>query len=180
MLRLGPVKLYADDVIEPHTALMLEDYANRPGVRGRPSYPGRALLDVITELDRMGFQTHTRHRRCRHPGSTRRLRPVDPVRATRTRPGAACLYGARGAGLASRARPRSHATDMQADLVLWFDDDLDSHEHAPSELLDQRADVTIVNGTVAFSTGAVVTAAGHQLGQDPVNAGTAQKNVHCH
>ena len=40
MLRLGPVKLYADDVIEPHTALMLEDYANRPGVRGRPSYPG--------------------------------------------------------------------------------------------------------------------------------------------
>ncbi len=41
LLRLGPVKLYADDVIEPHTALMLEDYANRPGVRGRPSYPGR-------------------------------------------------------------------------------------------------------------------------------------------
>jgi predicted amidohydrolase YtcJ len=35
---LGPVKLYADDVIEPHTALMLEDYANRPGQRGRPSY----------------------------------------------------------------------------------------------------------------------------------------------
>ncbi|WP_164234651.1 amidohydrolase [Microbacterium hydrocarbonoxydans] len=59
MLRLGPLKLYADDVIEPHTALMLEDYANRPGVRGRPSYPGRELVDVITELDRMGFQTHT-------------------------------------------------------------------------------------------------------------------------
>ena len=59
MLRLGPLKLYADDVIEPHTALMLEDYANRPGVRGRPSYPGRELVDVITELDRLGFQTHT-------------------------------------------------------------------------------------------------------------------------
>lgn len=58
-LRLGPVKLYADDVIEPHTALMLEDYANRPGVRGRPSYPGRELIDVVTELDRLGFQTHT-------------------------------------------------------------------------------------------------------------------------
>jgi len=38
---------------------MLEDYANRPGVRGRPSYPGRELVDIITELDRMGFQTHT-------------------------------------------------------------------------------------------------------------------------
>jgi predicted amidohydrolase YtcJ len=59
MLRLGPVKLYADDVIEPHTALMLDDYANRPGVRGRPSYPGRELVDVMGELDRMGFQTHT-------------------------------------------------------------------------------------------------------------------------
>jgi hypothetical protein len=59
MLRLGPVKLYADDVIEPHTALMLEDYANRPGVRGRPSYPGRELVAVMGELDRMGFQTHT-------------------------------------------------------------------------------------------------------------------------
>src|SRR6478735_645200 len=59
LLRLGPVKLYADDVIEPHTALMLEDYANRPGVRGRPSYPGRELVNVLGELDRMGFQTHT-------------------------------------------------------------------------------------------------------------------------
>src|SRR6478609_6236930 len=59
LLRLGPVKLYADDVIEPHTALMLEDYANRPGVRGRPSYPGRELVNVIAELDRLGFQTHT-------------------------------------------------------------------------------------------------------------------------
>ena len=59
MLRLGPVKLYADDVIEPHTALMLDDYANRPGVRGRPSYPGRELVAVMGELDRMGFQTHT-------------------------------------------------------------------------------------------------------------------------
>jgi hypothetical protein len=47
-------------------------------------------------------------------------------------------------------------------------------------LLDQRADVTIVNGNVAFSTGAVVAAAGHQLGQDPVSAGTGQKDIHCH
>lgn len=59
LLRLGPLKLYADDVIEPHTALMLDDYANRPGVRGRPSYPGRELVAVIGELDRLGFQAHT-------------------------------------------------------------------------------------------------------------------------
>jgi predicted amidohydrolase YtcJ len=62
LLEVGPLKLYSDDVVEPHTALMLADYANRPGVRGRPSYRGnggRELVDVITELDRMGFQTHT-------------------------------------------------------------------------------------------------------------------------
>ncbi len=58
-LRVGPIKLYADDVIEPHTALMLEEYANRPGVHGRPSYPERELVDIVTELDRLGLQTHT-------------------------------------------------------------------------------------------------------------------------
>ena len=63
MLRLGPVKLYADDVIEPHTALMLEDYANRPGVRGRPSYPGRDLVDVHHRTRPNGFpDPHPRHR----------------------------------------------------------------------------------------------------------------------
>jgi predicted amidohydrolase YtcJ len=58
-LSVGPIKLYADDVIEPHTALMIDDYSNRRGVRGRPSYPGRELVDIVTELDRLGLQTHT-------------------------------------------------------------------------------------------------------------------------
>lgn len=58
-LRFGPVKLYADDVIEPHTAWMLDDYANRPGHRGRPSAPVGELGRIVTELDRLGFQTHT-------------------------------------------------------------------------------------------------------------------------
>lgn len=58
-LRFGPIKLYADDVIEPHTAWMLEDYANRPGHRGHPSAPVGELGRIITELDRLGFQTHT-------------------------------------------------------------------------------------------------------------------------
>jgi predicted amidohydrolase YtcJ len=59
MLRLGPVKLYADDVIEPHTAAMLSDYANRPGHRGAPSLPPHEFTAMLTELDRLGFQTHT-------------------------------------------------------------------------------------------------------------------------
>ncbi|MFT3871648.1 MAG: amidohydrolase [Nocardioides sp.] len=58
-LRLGPVKLYADDVIEPHTAWMLDDYANRPGHRGHPSAALGELSRVVAELDRLGLQIHT-------------------------------------------------------------------------------------------------------------------------
>ncbi|WP_219419206.1 amidohydrolase [Pseudonocardia nigra] len=58
-LLLGPVKLYADDVIEPHTAAMLDDYANRPGHRGRPTLPPAEFGQLLTELDRLGFTTHT-------------------------------------------------------------------------------------------------------------------------
>lgn len=58
-LRFGNVKLYADDVVEPHTAAMLEDYANRPGERGRAFYEPGELIAVMTELDRLGFRVHT-------------------------------------------------------------------------------------------------------------------------
>jgi predicted amidohydrolase YtcJ len=58
-LRFGPVKLYADDVIEPHTAWMLDDYADQPGHRGHPSAPVGELTRIVTELDRLRFQTHT-------------------------------------------------------------------------------------------------------------------------
>lgn len=56
---LGPVKLYADDVIEPHTAAMLEDYANRPGHRGHPSLEPTEFTKLYVELDRLGYQVHT-------------------------------------------------------------------------------------------------------------------------
>lgn len=59
LLRFGPVKLYADDVIEPHTAWMLDDYADQPGHRGHPSAPVGELTRIVAELDRLGFQTHT-------------------------------------------------------------------------------------------------------------------------
>lgn len=57
--KLGPVKLYADDVIEPHTAAMLEDYANRPGHRGRPSLEPTEFTRLFVELDRLGYLVHT-------------------------------------------------------------------------------------------------------------------------
>jgi predicted amidohydrolase YtcJ len=58
-LQLGPLKLYIDDVIEPHGAAMIEDYANRPGHRGATFYEPTEFMRLIAELDRMGFQTHT-------------------------------------------------------------------------------------------------------------------------
>ena len=54
-LRVLPVKLYIDDIVEPHTAAMHEPYANRPDTRGRTYYDPDAFADVVTELDRRGF-----------------------------------------------------------------------------------------------------------------------------
>jgi predicted amidohydrolase YtcJ len=57
--RVGPIKLYIDDVIEPHTAAMLEPYTNRPDTRGATFYPPERFAELITELERRGFQTFT-------------------------------------------------------------------------------------------------------------------------
>ena len=51
----GAVKLYIDDIVEPHTAAMHEPYANRPDTRGRTYYDPAEFADVVTELDRRGF-----------------------------------------------------------------------------------------------------------------------------
>jgi predicted amidohydrolase YtcJ len=55
-LRVSAVKLYIDDVIEPHTAALLEPYADRPGTRGQLDYPPDKFKQVVTRLDRMKFQ----------------------------------------------------------------------------------------------------------------------------
>ncbi|MFJ9177466.1 amidohydrolase [Streptomyces sp. NPDC102360] len=57
--RVGPLKLYIDDVVEPHTAALLEPYANEPGNSGRTFYDPDEFAAVLTELDRRGFQTFT-------------------------------------------------------------------------------------------------------------------------
>ncbi len=57
-LRVGPIKLYIDDVIEPWTAAMLEPYANRPGERGELFWEPREFAELITDLERRGFQCH--------------------------------------------------------------------------------------------------------------------------
>ena len=57
--RVGPIKLYIDDVIEPHTAAMLEPYANRPDTSGDTFWPPDVFAELIVELERRGFQTFT-------------------------------------------------------------------------------------------------------------------------
>lgn len=55
-LRVGPLKLYIDDVVEPHTAALHEDYANEPGHRGSTYYEPAEFDELVTTLDREGFQ----------------------------------------------------------------------------------------------------------------------------
>jgi predicted amidohydrolase YtcJ len=57
-LRVGPVKLYIDDVIEPWTAAMLEPYANRPGQRGDLFWEPDIFVELVTDLERRGFPCH--------------------------------------------------------------------------------------------------------------------------
>jgi predicted amidohydrolase YtcJ len=58
-LRAAPVKLYIDDVLEPHTAALLEPYADAPSVSGDTFYPPEEFARVVTELEQRGFQTFT-------------------------------------------------------------------------------------------------------------------------
>jgi hypothetical protein len=55
-IRVGPLKLYIDDVVEPHTAALHEPYANEPATRGRTYYDPDAFADLVTRLDADGFQ----------------------------------------------------------------------------------------------------------------------------
>lgn len=55
MLRLGAVKLYADGVIEAHTAWMLSPYANKP-TRGAPNHTPASMKRIVAMMDRRGWQ----------------------------------------------------------------------------------------------------------------------------
>ncbi len=54
-LAVGAVKLYADDVVEPHTAAFFEPYATPPTEPGAPFWEAKALTDRVAELERLGF-----------------------------------------------------------------------------------------------------------------------------
>jgi predicted amidohydrolase YtcJ len=55
-LRVGPLKLYIDDVVEPHTAALHEAYEGEPDNRGRTYYEPWEFAALVARLDREGFQ----------------------------------------------------------------------------------------------------------------------------
>jgi len=56
MLCSGFVKLFMDGVADSQTAVMIEDYANRPGWKGEPLFEPDRFAAIATEADRRGLQ----------------------------------------------------------------------------------------------------------------------------
>jgi predicted amidohydrolase YtcJ len=82
-VRPTAVKLFADGVIESHTAALLQPYLDRKGDSGRPIYDPVRLKNLALELDARGFQIHV------HAIGDRAIRmTLDAFAYARTRNGA--------------------------------------------------------------------------------------------
>jgi len=57
-LKATTAKIFADGVIEPHTAALLEPYIDLPGDRGTPLLEAEAFDALAGALDQAGFQIH--------------------------------------------------------------------------------------------------------------------------
>jgi predicted amidohydrolase YtcJ len=55
-VRAGAIKLFMDGVLESHTALMVDPYADRPGDYGRALYAAEHFDAIALEADRLGLQ----------------------------------------------------------------------------------------------------------------------------
>ncbi|MBZ9660263.1 amidohydrolase [Mesorhizobium sp. ESP-6-4] len=55
-LSSGMVKLFYDGVLDSWTAVMVDDYADRPGWRGEPLFSPEHFAEVAVEADRRGLQ----------------------------------------------------------------------------------------------------------------------------
>lgn len=56
MLHSGRVKVFVDGVLDSWTAVMIEDYADKPGWRGEPLFTPEHFAAVAIEADRRGLQ----------------------------------------------------------------------------------------------------------------------------
>jgi len=57
-LHIPAAKFFLDGVVEGHTAVLLEPYADRPGFRGEGIWDRNALYLAAAELDARGLQLH--------------------------------------------------------------------------------------------------------------------------
>jgi predicted amidohydrolase YtcJ len=55
-LSSGMVKIFYDGVLDSWTAVMVDDYADRPGWRGEPLFTPERFKELATEIDRRGLQ----------------------------------------------------------------------------------------------------------------------------
>jgi predicted amidohydrolase YtcJ len=55
-LTSGTVKFFMDGVLDSHTAVMAEDYEDRPGWRGEPRFDAATFATLCTEADKRGLQ----------------------------------------------------------------------------------------------------------------------------
>ncbi|MFJ6723092.1 amidohydrolase, partial [Streptomyces sp. NPDC091259] len=55
-LRVGPLKLYIDDVVDPRTAALLEPYTGCGAHRGETFYPAEEFAELLARLDARGFR----------------------------------------------------------------------------------------------------------------------------
>ena len=58
LVRPLSVKIFADGVIEPRTAAMLEPYLDKPGSRGEPNWSEAALNAIVARLVKEDFNVH--------------------------------------------------------------------------------------------------------------------------
>lgn len=56
LFRLLTAKMFADGMIESHTGVLLEPYADRPGFLGTPVWEPVAFQRMVSALDKEGFQ----------------------------------------------------------------------------------------------------------------------------
>jgi len=56
LFRLLTAKMFADGMIESHTGVLLEPYADRPGFLGTPVWEPAAFQRMVSALDKEGFQ----------------------------------------------------------------------------------------------------------------------------
>jgi len=55
---INTVKIFQDGSMHTHSAKLLEDYLDRPGERGLGMFTSQKLSEIVTSLDKEGFQVH--------------------------------------------------------------------------------------------------------------------------